>query len=77
MHELNSNPVTVFECRCFAAAMLNRHIYKTAVSISVIDVVELRCFVLQESCQNITDFRNTFRHVLYFWIGFCLISFVV
>jgi hypothetical protein len=65
MHELNSYLVTVFECRCFAAAMVTRYIYKTAVGISVIVVVELRSFVLQEPCQNVTDFRSTFRHILY------------
>jgi hypothetical protein len=65
MHELNSNLITLFEYRCFAAAMLRRYIHKAAVDISVIDVVELRCFVLQESCQNVTDFRSTFRHILY------------
>ena len=65
MHELNSNLVTVFECKCFAVAMVRRCIYRTAVGISVIDVVELHCFVLQESFQNVTDFRSTFHHILY------------
>ena len=55
------------ECRCLAAAMVRRYVYKTAVGVSVIDGVELRSFVLvlEESCQNVPDFRNTFRHILY------------
>jgi hypothetical protein len=65
MHGLNSNLVTVIECRCFAAAIVSRYIYKTAVGISVIDVVQLRCFVVQKPCQNVTDFLSTFRHILY------------
>jgi len=47
--------------------MVRRYVYKTAVGVSVIDGVELRSFVLvlEESCQNVPDFRNTFRHILY------------